>query len=160
MSTLLTLLFFTPAVSPFFSQSAAPSVALLYVTGAHIRQNNLWRPWIRDAVEFPMIRLWYGNSLKYLDSGELSDQCSPVCCWQTHDTETSCRDDPEGQRRGIGKTTQERAIFNVKKNGQKLFKGRIISKQDYRRFCSFIYFWNNKILKCVAPLSKTNKVKP
>lgn len=61
-------------------QSVPRSPVFPYVTGAHIRENNLWWPWIRDAVEFPMILVWYGNSLKYLDSGGLSDHCSPACC--------------------------------------------------------------------------------
>lgn len=80
-------------------QRVPQSPALPYVTGAHIRENNLWWPWIRDAVEFPMIQVWYGNSLKYLDSGGLSDQCSPACCWQTRVSETSCQEDPWGWRR-------------------------------------------------------------
>lgn len=87
--------------SSYLCQSVPQSPALPYVTGAHIRENNLWHPWIRDAVEFPMIQVWYGNSLKYLDSRELSDQCSPACCWQTHVSETSCQEDPwDWSRRG------------------------------------------------------------
>lgn len=81
-------------------QSVLQSPALPYVTGAHIRENNLWLPWIRNAVEFPMIQVWYGNSLKYLDSRGLSDQCSPACCWQTRVSETSCQEDPWDQRGG------------------------------------------------------------
>lgn len=69
---------------------------LPYVTGAHIRENNLWLPWIRDGTRFPMIRLWYENSLQYLDRGEASDRCSPACCRQTRVSETSCREHPGG----------------------------------------------------------------
>lgn len=69
---------------------------LPYVTGAHIRENNLWLPWIRDGARFPMIRLWYENSLQYLDRGEASDRCSPACCRQTRVSETSCREHPGG----------------------------------------------------------------
>ena len=114
---LLTLLFSDPPLSlrsfrslPFplsvclypsssLCQRVPQSPALPYVTGAHIRENNLWPPWIRDAVEFPMIQVWYGNSLKYLDSGGLSDQCSSACCWPTHVSETSCQEDPWDQSR-------------------------------------------------------------
>lgn len=69
---------------------------LPYVTGAHIRENNLWLPWIRDGARFPMIRPWYENSLQYLDRGEAADRCSPACCRQTRVSETSCREHPGG----------------------------------------------------------------
>lgn len=85
-------------------QSVPQSPALPYVTGAHIRENNLWLPWIRDAAQFPMIQVWYENSLKYLDRGEVSDQCSPACCWQTRVSETSCREHP----RGLGGLEEEK----------------------------------------------------
>lgn len=74
------LLSFHFCLSFALCQSMPQSPVFPYVTGAHIRENNLWWPWIRDAVEFPMIRVWYGNSLKYLDRGGLSDHCSPACC--------------------------------------------------------------------------------
>lgn len=45
-----------------------------YVTGAYIRENNLWSPWIRNAVEIPMIRFWCENSLECLDKRWLSDR--------------------------------------------------------------------------------------
>lgn len=69
---------------------------LPYVTGAHIRENNLWLPWIRDGARFPMIRLWYENSLQYLDRREAADRCSPARCRQTRVSETSCREHPGG----------------------------------------------------------------
>lgn len=110
-------------------QSVPESPALPYVTGAHIRENNLWLPWIRDAVEFPMIQVWYGNSLKYLDSGGLSDQCSPACCWQTHVSETSCQDDPWGWRRGEEKG--QKKFVRIK--NERAWKGR--ERKEKQRGC-------------------------
>lgn len=105
-------------------QSVPQSPALPYVTGAHIRENNLWLPWIRDAVEFPMIQVWYGNSLKYLDSGGLSDQCSPACCWQTHVSETSCQEDPWGWRRGEEKRGEEKKEKDIRNEKNKKWGGK------------------------------------
>ena len=109
-------------LSLYLCQSVPQSPALPYVTGAHIRENNLWLPWIRDVVEFPMIQVWYGNILKYLDSGGLSDQCSPACCWQTHVSETSCQKDPWDWRRGEengGVEKREKDIRNTKIQNEK-----------------------------------------
>lgn len=68
--------------------------ALPYVTGAHIRENNLWLTWIRDAAQFPMIHFWYENIRKYLDKRGLSDQCCQSVVGKHVSAKPVCRMDP------------------------------------------------------------------
>lgn len=113
---------------------------LPYVTGAHIRENNLWGPWIRDAVEFPMIQVWYGNSLKYLDSRGLSDQCSLACCWQTHVSETSCQENPRGPGREERTEKAQRNEQNLKKKLKECEETERNGTKKWWWKCSLLFF--------------------
>lgn len=103
-----------PAVSLSFPCSVPPSIlmfkssALPYVTGAHIRENNLWQTWIRDAARFPMIHFWYENIQKYLDRRGLSDQCCQSFVGKHVSVKPVCREDPWITMRGGGRSGTKR----------------------------------------------------
>lgn len=78
------------------------SLALSYVTGAHIRENNLWQTWIRDAAWFPMIYFWYENIRKYLDRRGLSYQCCQSVVGKHVTLKPACQEDPWITMRGGG----------------------------------------------------------
>lgn len=106
--------------SLFSLQSASlrphPS-ALPYVTGAHIRENNLWLTWIRDAAQFPMIHLWYENIWKYLDRRGLSDQCCQSVVGKHVSVKPACWENPwerHEMRKKVG--SDEKVKQEVKQN--------------------------------------------
>lgn len=90
---------FLPAsiLLPLFKSPALP-----YVTEAHIRENNLWQTWIRDAARFPMIYFWYENIRKYLDRRGLSDQCCQSVVGKHVSVKPACWEDPWITMRGGG----------------------------------------------------------